>query len=302
MQLLQELAVANGPLCVGLDTSPDYLPPNITCGLSPAQAVLRFNEKLIERVFQDKSAACFKVQAAYYEAMGCEGMRTFAWTLQCARQSGLVCISDVKRGDIAATAKAYAKAHFVGDFEADIITVNPYMGFDTLEPFVAFCESEGKGIFVLLCTSNLGAADIECQPLLGGGKVMDLVGSEIERLCCRLHKLFPQETCGAVGAVVGCTQQTVAKALREAHKNVFFLIPGYGAQGGEGGVCKTLLGGAGGVVNSSRGILCAWKSDPVCRQKQESGFDLTIDDVVEASAKAALAAKKDLMSDASAQS
>lgn len=301
MQRLQELAATNGPLCVGLDTSADYLPPEITRTSSPAQAVLRFNERLIERVAHDKSAACFKVQAAYYEAMGVEGMRTFAATLSCVRQAGLVCISDVKRGDIAATAKAYARSHFAGDFEADIITVNPYMGFDTLEPFVAFCESEGKGIFVLLCTSNPGAADIERKRLSSGEQVMDLVGREIDRLCTRLHAAFPQETCGAVGAVVGCTQAADAKVLREAHKGVFFLVPGYGAQGGDAAICRTLLSGAGGVVNSSRGILCAWKSDPYCCQKQQDGCPLTLDDVVEAAAKAALGAKTDLMSSGGAQ-
>ena len=226
MQHLQELAQANGPLCVGLDTSADYLPPEITRTSSPAQAVLRFNERLIERIAHDKSAACFKVQAAYYEAMGVEGMRAFAATLRCVRQSGLVCISDVKRGDIAATAKAYAQAHFAGDFEAAIITVNPYMGFDTLEPFVEVCAHTGKGIFVLLCTSNPGAADIERKRLASGEQVMDLVGGEIERLCDKLHRLFPDESCGALGAVVGCTQAAEAKSLREAHRGVFFLVPG----------------------------------------------------------------------------
>ena len=301
MQRLQELAVANGPLCVGLDTSPAYLPPSLTDVIPPAEAVLRFNERLIERIAQDKTAACFKVQVAYYEAMGVEGMRAFVATLRCVRQSGLVCISDVKRGDIAATAKAYAQAHFAGDFEADIITVNPYMGFDTLEPFVTFCENEGKGIFVLLCTSNPGAADIERQRLSSGEQVMDLVGGEIEQLCDKLHRLFPDETCGAVGAVVGCTQAAEAKSLREAHRGVFFLVPGYGAQGGDASICKVLLAGAGGVVNSSRGILCAWKNDPTCCQKQQRGCPLTIDDVVEAAAKAALTAKKDLMSSGGAQ-
>ena len=294
MQTLKELAEARGPLCVGLDTSPAYLPTSVTGSTSPAEAVLRFNERLIERIVQDKTAACFKVQAAYYEAMGVDGMRSFAATLRCARESDLVCISDVKRGDIAATAKAYAQAHFAGDFEAHIITVNPYMGFDTLEPFVDFCAHTGKGIFVLLCTSNPGATDIERQMLSSGEQVMDLVGREIERLCTRLHAVFPQETCGAVGAVVGCTQAADAKVLREAHRGVFFLVPGYGAQGGDAAICRTLLSGAGGVVNSSRGILCAWKSDPACRQKTESGYSLTLDDVVEAAARAAQEAKQDL--------
>ena len=289
-------------MCVGLDTSPAYLPPSLTDGVPPAEAVLRFNERLIERIAQDKTAACFKVQAAYYEAMGVEGMRSFAATLRCARQSDLVCISDVKRGDIAATAKAYAQAHFAGDFEAHIITVNPYMGFDTLEPFVEFCAHTGKGIFVLLCTSNKGAADIEQQRLEGGAKrVQDLVAHEIDRLCGKFHRLFPDESCGAIGAVVGCTHEEEAKALRGTHPGVFFLIPGYGAQGGDASICRTLLAGAGGVVNSSRGILCAWKSDPECVAKTQRGFPLTLDDVVEAAARAAKRAKQELTGEVLAQ-
>lgn len=294
MQRLHDLAVRNGPLCVGLDTSPAYLPPSLTLGSSPAQTVAAFNERLIERIAHDGSASCFKVQAAYYEAMGLGGMKAFAATLNCARNSGLVCISDVKRGDIAATASAYARAHFTGDFEADIITVNPYMGFDTLEPFFSYCESAGKGLFALLCTSNPGSADIQQRRLESEGKVLDVVAQEISRLCTRSHELFPNECCSAVGAVVGCTQADEAAALRLALKDVFFLIPGFGAQGGDAALCRALLAHAGGVVNSSRSILCAWQKDSVCQDKERLGEAITLDDVVEAAARAAAASKQEL--------
>ena len=126
MQVLQELAAKNGPLCVGLDTDPSYIPSSVLEKYStPAQAVLEYNKQIIQRVASDKSACCFKVQIAYYEAMGIEGMKVYAQTLHAVKQSGLVCISDIKRGDIASTAAAYAKAHFSGDFETDIITINP---------------------------------------------------------------------------------------------------------------------------------------------------------------------------------
>ena len=136
MQVLQELAQKNGPLCVGLDTDPSYIPENIIKNFSsPADAVLAYNLALIERIKKDESACCFKIQIAYYEAMGLKGMEVYAKTVKAVRDAGFVAISDVKRGDIAATAQAYARAHFTGDFETDIITINPYMGFDTLKPF-----------------------------------------------------------------------------------------------------------------------------------------------------------------------
>ena len=183
MQILQELAAKNGPLCVGLDTDPSYIPQSVLSAYgSPAEAVLAYNREIINRVKADRSACCFKVQEAYYEAMGIDGMKVYAQTLKAVKESGLVCISDIKRGDIAATAGAYARAHFTGDFETDIITVNPYMGFDTLKPFTEYCKSAGKGIFVLLRTSNPGMVDIEQQELKNGGRVLDAVGAELERI------------------------------------------------------------------------------------------------------------------------
>lgn len=163
MQLLKEHAAKNGPLCVGLDTSPSYIPDCIKSKYSSdAEAVLAYNKAIIERIVKDNSACCCKVQIAYYEAMGLEGMKVYSETLKEVRKAGLIAISDIKRGDIGATSDAYAKAHFTGDFETDIITINPYMGFDTLVPFTKYSAPEqgGKGAFVLLCTSNPGMVDI----------------------------------------------------------------------------------------------------------------------------------------------
>ncbi len=294
MQILQELAAKNGPLCVGLDTDPSYIPQSVLSAYgTPAQAVLAYNKEIIARVKSDKSACCCKVQVAYYEAMGLEGMKVYAETLKAVREAGLVCISDIKRGDIAATAGAYARAHFTGDFETDIITVNPYMGFDTLEPFTAYCK-DGKGIFVLLRTSNPGMVDIEQQDLAKGGRVLDRVGGELERLSGEFAKIFAGQTTSPVGAVVGCTEESDAKMIREAYPELFFLIPGYGAQGGAARIAATLLGKAGGTVNSSRGILCAWKKSPNCAGKMESG-SLSLKDIADAAAKACLDSKADLL-------
>lgn len=294
MQILQELAAKNGPLCVGLDTDPSYIPQNLVEKFSPAQAVLEYNKLLIKKITEDKSACCFKVQIAYYEAMGIEGLKVYAQTLKAVKDSGLICISDIKRGDIAATASAYAKAHFSGDFESDIITINPYMGFDTLKPFTEFCASKGKGVFVLLRTSNPGMTDIEQKELKSGGRVLDEVGKELERLSNQMKETFPEQTCSPIGAVVGCTEQSDANYLRQTYKDIFFLIPGYGAQGGVASICTALLKNAGGTVNSSRGILCAWKKDSDCIKKQQDGKLLSFDDIVEAAAKAAIASKNEL--------
>lgn len=294
MQILQELAAKNGPLCVGLDTDSSYIPQNLVEKFSPAQAVLEYNKLLIKKITEDKSACCFKVQIAYYEAMGIEGLKVYAQTLKAVKDSGLICISDIKRGDIAATASAYAKAHFSGDFESDIITINPYMGFDTLKPFTEFCASRGKGVFVLLRTSNPGMTDIEQKELKSGGRVLDEVGKELERLSNQMKETFPEQTCSPIGAVVGCTEESDANYLRQTYKDIFFLIPGYGAQGGAASICTALLKNAGGTVNSSRGILCAWKKDSDYIKKQQDGKLLSFDDIVEAAAKAAIASKNEL--------
>lgn len=290
MQILKELSEKNGPLCVGLDTDSSYIPENILKNYnSPAQAVLAYNKAIIERVVNDKSASCFKIQIAYYEAMGIEGLKVYAETLKMVRNSGLIAISDIKRGDIGATSDAYAKAHFSGDFETDIITINPYMGFDTLIPFTKHAD-KGKTAFVLLCTSNPGMTDIEHQELKSGGLLLEHVGDEIEKIGNDFSSLYPNQTCGIFGAVVGATQEKDARYLRDKYKNTFFLIPGYGAQGGAARIAATLLDNAGGVVNSSRGILCAWKKDETLQ-----GKTLTLDDIADSAAKASLFSKEDLL-------
>lgn len=305
MTRLKKLAEQNGPLCVGIDTDISYFPENIATQFqSPADAVLAYNLEIIKRVAAQKSAACCKIQIAYYEALGVSGMKAFAETVRAVRESGLVAISDVKRGDIANTADAYARAHFSGEFETDIITVNPYMGFDTLTPFTDFCKprknegglppQEAKAIFVLLRTSNPGARHVEEQELVGGSCVYNLVGSELMRLSQEFASIYQNSSCSPIGAVVGCTQESDAKELREKYADLFFLIPGYGAQGGAARVAATLLQKAGGVVNSSRAILCAWKKDETLAEKREKN-SLTIDDMADAAARASLAAKQDLL-------
>lgn len=300
MEQLKELSEKNGPLCVGLDTDPSYIPENILKSYSsPSEAVFAYNKEIIKRISSEKSACCCKIQIAYYEAMGIEGLKVYAETIKEVKKAGLIAISDIKRGDIADTAKAYARAHLAkgSDFETDIITINPYMGFDTLKPFTEYSRQEkgGKGIFVLLRTSNPGMADIEQQELKDGGRVLDKVGGELEKISSEFKKIYPDETCSPAGAVVGCTEESDAMALRLKYPDIFFLIPGYGAQGGAARIAATLLTKAGGTVNSSRGILCAWKKDAFLKEKSVSGA-LTLSDIADSAARAAVAAKNDLLS------
>ena len=301
MQQLQEVAAKNSPLCVGLDTDPLYLPESVLKAFdSPVEAVLAYNREIIKRVAADKSACCFKIQIAYYEAMGIEGLKAYIETIKAVHEAGFIAISDIKRGDIADTAKAYARAHFGSgsDFETDIITVNPYMGFDTLKPFTEYCKAQGdeggKGIFVLLRTSNPGMIDIEQQELKAGGRVLDKTGAELSRISAEFKSIYPEQTCSPVGAVVGCTEESDARALRDAYPDIFFLIPGYGAQGGAARIAATLLDKAGGTVNSSRGILCAWKKDEALAEAREKGI-LCLKDIADSAARACVASTADLL-------
>ena len=287
MSRLQSVCREKSPLCIGLDTDVSYIPPSVAQKFaSPTDAVLAYNKGIVEAA--GKYAGCFKVQIAYYEAMGLSGLDAYAKTLKTVRAAGIPVISDIKRGDIADTAKAYARAHFSGDFETDIITINPYMGFDTLEPFKEWCKREkgGKGAFVLLCTSNPGMKDIEHQKLADGSILLERVGNEIARIGKEFKAEYPEQTCGPIGAVVGATQEADARYLRDKYPDVFFLIPGYGAQGGAARVAATLLDKAGGTVNSSRGILCAWKKSEKLAEKRDAEL-LTMDDIVGAAAEAA---------------
>ena len=170
------------------------------------------------------------------------------------------------------------------------------MGFDTLKPFTEYCKPNngGKGIFVLLRTSNPGMVDIEQQELKAGGRVLDKTGSELERISTEFKTLYTEQKCSPVGAVVGCTEESDARALRDAYPDIFFLIPGYGAQGGAARIAATLLDKAGGTVNSSRGILCAWKKDDSLADAREKGI-LCLKDISDAAGKACRDSTADLL-------
>ena len=260
---LFEAVKAKGHVCLGLDTDFSYLPETYSAQFpSKGVAVLNFNKALIDATID--VVACYKVQIAYYEALGMDGLTAYASTLRYIREKGGISIADIKRGDIAKTAEMYAQAHFTGDFEADFITLAPYMGMDSIEPYLPYIQNAEKGIFVLIRTSNPGAADFEYLDLKDGDKLYREVGR-------RIHEsgLKYLGECGysSIGGVMGCTHSDEAVSMREYLKSMFFLIPGYGAQGGKAeDIALYLKDGNGGVVNASRSILLAW-------QKVENGTE-----------------------------
>ncbi|MDR0443724.1 MAG: orotidine-5'-phosphate decarboxylase [Treponema sp.] len=269
VDLLYEEVEKKGHVCVGLDTAADYVPPaeRKKAG-NDAEAVLAFNKALIDATFD--VAACYKVQIAYYEEMGIAGLSAYSQTLKYIRKKGSLVIADIKRGDIADTAKRYAKAHFTGDFEADFVTLNPYMGMDSVEPWHAMAETMGKGAFVLMRTSNPGMRDFEYLETGGGKRVYHALGDKLAEIA---QKRNGRCGYGIFGAVVGCTEKEEAAEIRKNYPSLFFLIPGYGAQGGGAEDAALLLRqGNGGVVNASRSIITAWKQTADDPEKADNAF------------------------------
>jgi orotidine-5'-phosphate decarboxylase len=252
-----------GHVCVGLDTCADYVPEaERKKAENDADAVLAFNKTLIDAVHD--VCACFKVQVAYYEEMGINGIRVYSETLKYIKSKDSIAIADIKRGDIADTAKRYAKAHFSGDFEADFVTLNPYMGMDSIEPWLKEAQNTGKGAFVLMRTSNVGMKDFEYLEIGGGKRVYHSVGDKL-----RSHgdNVLGENGYRLFGVVAGCTENFEAEKLRKNYPDLFFLIPGYGAQGGAAKDAALLLReGNGGIVNASRSIITSWKNIDGCEK------------------------------------
>ena len=254
---LYERVEERGVVCLGLDTDASYIPQHILSGKSLDEAIFQFNKQIIDATLD--VVACYKVQIAYYEALGLAGLIAYKNTLQYLREKDAIIIADIKRGDIAATASQYAKAHFTGDFEADFITLSPYMGMDSIEPYMPYMESGKKGVFVLVRTSNKGAEDFENLDIEGGKKLYNEVADKITEAGQTVKGRYGYT---AIGGVIGCTHVEEGKEIRNRYSNMFFLIPGYGAQGGTAkDVALYLKNGNGGVVNSSRGILLAYKKE-----------------------------------------
>ncbi len=275
------------PVCVGLDPRFDQLPAALRDkaladhGETPravAEAFLSFNRALLDAV-ADIAPVC-KPQVAFYEEFGAEGMRAYAETVAYASQKGMLVISDAKRGDIGSTAVAYARAHLgkgsgsddglAGGFGADALTVNPYLGMDTLTPYMDVGAQNGKGIFVLVKTSNPGSGDLQDLKVEGGTVHEGLA----QKLSAWGTQYLGESGYSSVGAVVAATYPEQARQLRALMPKTIFLIPGYGAQGATAKDAVAGFGadGLGGVINSSRGIIFAYKSEPYASKFGEDGF------------------------------
>jgi orotidine-5'-phosphate decarboxylase len=233
-----------GPLCVGIDPRVEML-PKLYRDFAPAVAFERFGVKVLQLV--RPFCRIVKPQAAFFELFGAEGMKAMAAVLATAKEMGFVTILDAKRGDIASTATAYAQAAFGPTWDADSLTVNPYLGQDAIEPFLTEARKSARGVFVLVRTSNPGAGlfqDRMCE----GQPLYRHVANEVVKWNAGQ---------GDVGAVVGATHPKELAELRAAMPDVWFLVPGYGAQGGTAADVKAAYrsDGSGAVVNSSRGVV-----------------------------------------------
>lgn len=268
-KLIEKIVDLQNPTCVGLDTSFGYLPDEMKKGVttfeSAAEAIAEFNMNIIDKVCDIVPSV--KVQIAYYEAYGHAGLQAFEYTVNYAKGRGLVVIADCKRNDIGSTAGCYSTAYLgktdlngkqLRAFAADMLTVNGYLGYDGIKPFVDDIKKYDKSIFVLVKTSNPSSGELQNLKLENGKYIYEQMGELVSE--------WGKDSVGKygyseVGAVVGATHPEEAKRLRAQLPNTFFLIPGYGAQGGSAQMLKVCFdkNGLGGVVNSSRGIICAYK-------------------------------------------
>ncbi|MDF2590686.1 MAG: orotidine 5-phosphate decarboxylase, subfamily 2 [Clostridia bacterium] len=279
-KLIERVIKCKNHTVVGLDPRLDYVPSFIrevsseqskSVAEGVANAFFTYNKELIDHIYDLVPAV--KPQIAFYEQYGLEGLKCFKQTCDYAASKGLVVISDVKRGDIGSTAEAYSEA-FLGNKEysmnTDFITVNPYLGTDSLEPFIKHCSENEKGMFVLVKTSNKSSGDL--QDLVSNGKT---IYEHVADIVVRLGAPYiGSSNYNFVGAVVGATYKEEAAKLRSIMSNTYFLVPGYGAQGGtaEDVVPCFNQDGLGAIVNSSRGIIAAYKSKEYSEQYSEKDF------------------------------
>ncbi len=270
-RLIEKIKSTDNPSVAGIDTSFDYLPENVKSKCSSlsdaAAAIVDFNAELIENLY--KIVPAVKVQVAYYEMYGVEGMAAFKKTLEMAKERGLIVISDVKRNDIGSTATCYSNAYISGvnvggkrftAFESDFITVNAYLGEDGIKPFVNGCKENDKGIFALVKTSNPSSGQLQDRVFESGETLYESVAALVEKWG---EPLVGKYGYTDVGAVVGATHPKQAERLRKIMPHTFFLVPGYGAQGGTAKDLTVCFDekGLGAIVNSSRGIICAYKNE-----------------------------------------
>lgn len=270
-KLIEKIIKLQNPTCAGLDTSFDYLPDEMKKGVKTleeaGEKIYEFNKNIIDKICDIVPSV--KVQIAYYEEYGAAGIKAFEKTVDYAKSKGLIVIADCKRNDIGSTAGCYSKA-YLGEtaisgqkmraFAADMLTVNAYLGFDGIKPFCEDVKAHDKSIFVLVKTSNPSSGEFQNLKLENGKFIYEHMGDLVSDWG---KDFIGKYGYSDVGAVVGATHPEEAKRLRKRLPHTFFLIPGYGAQGGNAEMLKVCFdkNGLGGVVNSSRGIICAYKNE-----------------------------------------
>ena len=270
--LIEKIKQTNNPTVIGLDPRYEMLPKCVTDKYPKtlegvAEAIIEFNKELIDNTYDIIPAA--KVQIAFYEMYGIPGIKAFKETCQYAKEKGMVVIADIKRGDIGSTATGYSNAFLgrtpIGEkeeaiYDVDFVTVNGYMGTDCVKPFVEDCKKYDKGIFILVKTSNPSSGELQDLKLQNGQEVYVQMSELVEKWGEDLRGKYGYSS---IAAVVGATYPEQLSQIREIAPHTYFLIPGYGAQGGK--ASDIALGfdknGLGGIVNASRSLMCAYKSD-----------------------------------------
>lgn len=273
-KLIANIKKTNAPIVVGLDPMLSYIPEHIQKKAfaeygetleGAAEAIWQYNKGIVDAVADLIPAV--KPQIAMYEQFGLPGLNAFVKTVNYCKEKGLVVIGDIKRGDIGSTSEAYAAGHLgkvaVGSkeyypFGEDFATVNPYLGSDGVKPFIKVCKEEKKGIFVLVKTSNPSSGEFQDREV-DGRPLYEIVGEKTAEWGAECMG----DSYSYVGAVVGATYPKQGEILRKIMPKTFILVPGYGAQGGKG---KDLVhffneDGLGAIINSSRGIIAAYKQE-----------------------------------------
>ncbi len=259
-KLIKKIIDTRCPVVVGLDPTLELIPQHIKDKhTKEANMFLEFNKKIIDEIFDIVPAV--KPQIAMYEQYGIDGLKCYIETIKYAKEKGLIVIGDAKRGDISSTAKCYSKGHLGEEhFSVNMLTVNPYMGYDSIQPFENEMEHFERGLFLLVKTSNPNSFQIQNLELKDGS----LVYEKVAKLCETWgEKYIGEYGYSSIGAVVGATHKKELQEIRKLIPSVFFLVPGYGAQGGTSDdvACAFDEKGLGAIVNSSRGIIGAYKKD-----------------------------------------
>lgn len=285
-KLVDKIKKTNAPIVVGLDPMLSYVPKHIQKAAydaygetleGAAEAIWQFNKAIVDSTYDLIPAV--KPQIAMYEQFGVAGIAAFQKTVDYCHEKDLVVIGDIKRGDIGSTSEAYAVGHLgkvqIGGksfsaFDEDFATVNPYLGSDGIKPFIEVCQKEKKGLFILVKTSNPSSGEFQDR-LIDGKPLYEYVGEKV----AEWGALHMGDSYSYIGAVVGATYPEMGKTLRKVMPKSFILVPGYGAQGGKGADLVHYFNedGLGAIVNSSRGIIAAYKQEQYAKFGDENFAD-----------------------------